>query len=64
MYRTRLPRETGRPERSAILSLELDASADRVRRLLQSHRYPERFHVERDAIERALRQMARGAPSR
>lgn len=59
MYRARLPRETGRPDRGVILSPELDALADRVRRLLPSHRDPERFHVERDAIERALRRLAR-----
>jgi hypothetical protein len=62
--RARLPRETNRPDRGVILSPELDALADRVRRLLPSHRDPERFHVERDAIERALRRLARGDPSR
>jgi hypothetical protein len=59
MYRARLPRETSQTDRGRALSPELDALADRVRRLLPSHRDPERFHVERDAIERALRQLAR-----
>ena len=41
----------------------LDALADRVRRLRPSHRDPEAFHVEKDAIERALRRLARqGGP--
>lgn len=64
VYRSRLPRDAGRPDAKAILSPELDALADRVRRLLPSHRDPESFHVERDAIERALRRLARGARPR
>ena len=62
MYRARLPRETGRADRGAALSPELDALADRVRRLLPSHRAPEAFHVEKDAIARALRRLARQRP--
>lgn len=64
MYRTRLHRDGGRGDGRAALSPELDALADRVRRLLPSHRDPERFHIERDAIERALRRLARGAAPR
>ena len=59
MYRTRLPRDGARADGRPTLSPELDALADRVRRLLPSHRDPEAFHVERDAIERALRRLAR-----
>ena len=40
-------------------SSDLDALADRVRRLRPSHRDPEAFHVEKDDIERALRRLAR-----
>jgi hypothetical protein len=38
---------------------DLVSLADRVRRLVPSHRDPERFHVEKSEIEHALRQMAR-----
>ena len=64
MYRTRLPRDGGRADGGPALSPELDALADRVRRLLPSHRDPEAFHVEKDAIARALRRLARGAAPR
>jgi hypothetical protein len=47
------------PERDAIMNL-----ADRVRRLAPSHRDPEKFHVEKDEIERALRRLAVGKRSR
>ena len=33
--------------------------AHRVRRLSPSHRDPERFHFDKDAIEKDLRRMAR-----
>ena len=59
MYRTRLPRNSGRADGGPTLSPELDALADRVRRLLPSHRDPEAFHVEKDAIAQALRRLAR-----
>lgn len=64
MHRTRLPREAGRGDGGAAVSPELDALADRVRRLVPSHRDPEAFHVEKDAIARALRRLARGAAPR
>jgi hypothetical protein len=60
--RVRPSADRPRVGRDAPLSPELDALADRVRRLLPSHRDPEAFHVERDAIERALRRLARKAP--
>ena len=41
------------------LSPEIEAIADRVRRLLPSRHDPERFHVEKDEIERELRRLAR-----
>jgi hypothetical protein len=44
-------------EPATLLSL-----ADRVRRLLPSHRDPEAFHVEKSVIEHELRSLARGWP--
>ena len=41
-------------ERGVLISL-----ANRVRRLCPDHRDPERFHIEKDAIEHELRQLAR-----
>ena len=46
------PRPAG--ERGTLLQL-----AARVRRLCPDRRDPERFHVEKDAIERELRSLAR-----
>ena len=46
------PRSVG--ERGTLLQL-----AARVRRLCPDRRDPERFHVEKDAIERELRRLAR-----
>ncbi|WP_187274930.1 MULTISPECIES: hypothetical protein [unclassified Methylobacterium] len=40
---------------------DLDTIADRIRRFQPSHRDPEQFHVEKDEIERELRQLARTA---
>lgn len=37
----------------------LDDLAERVRRLVPSHRDPERFHVEKSEIEHDLRRLAR-----
>lgn len=37
----------------------LDEIAERVRRLVPSHRDPERFHVEKSEIEHELRRLAR-----
>lgn len=59
LYRTRLPREGHRADVGVPLSPELDALADRVRRLLLSHRDPERFHINKSKIECALRRLAR-----
>ncbi len=39
----------------------LEEIADRVRRLIPSHRDPERFHVEKSEIEHELRRLAREA---
>ena len=53
------PRPAG--ERGTLLQL-----AARVRRLCPDRRDPERFHVEKDAIERELRRLAgrpRGYPA-
>lgn len=36
-----------------------DDLADRVNRLVNLTRYPERFHVERDGIARDLRKLAK-----
>ena len=41
-------------ERGVLLAL-----ATRVRRLCPDHRDPERFHLEKDEIERELRRLAR-----
>lgn len=51
-----------RPRGSLALSPEIEAIADRVRRLLPSRHDPERFHVEKDEIERELRRLARRPP--
>lgn len=39
----------------------LEEIAERVRRLVPSHRDPERFHLEKSEIEHQLRRMAREA---
>ena len=39
----------------------LDEIAERIRRLVPSHRDPERFHVEKSEIEHDLRRLAREA---
>lgn len=41
---------------------EIEEIAERVRRLLPSHRDPERFHVEKSEIEADLRRLARVLP--
>lgn len=43
----------------AVDAAQLAELAYRVRRLSTSHRDPERFHFDKDAIERDLRSMAR-----
>jgi hypothetical protein len=43
---------------------ELAELAARVRRLVPSHRDPERFHLEKSEIEHALRRLARNAKAR
>jgi hypothetical protein len=40
---------------------DLDALADRVRRLAPSRRDPEQFHVEKSEIEAAIRELARAS---
>ena len=59
MRQVRLPRDTQASGRSASLSELPFAIADRVGRLRPSHRDPQAFHVEKDAIERELRRLAR-----
>lgn len=39
----------------------LEEIAERIRRLVPSHRDPERFHVEKSEIEHQLRRLAREA---
>ena len=60
MISPRRSREAGTPSReSPAVAPALDALADRIRRLRPSHRDPEHFHVEKDAIEKELRRLAR-----
>lgn len=60
MIRNRRPREAGTLSReSSPNAPALDALADRVRRLVPSHRDPEAFYVEKNEIEKALRRLAR-----
>ena len=49
-----VPQPRPASERGTLLQL-----AARVRHLCPDHRDPERFHVEKDAIERELRRLAR-----
>ncbi len=49
---SRLPTSEG----TALVDL-----AERIRRLVPSHRDPERFHVEKSEIEHQLRRLAREA---
>ena len=49
--------------RSARITDRLDELAYRVRRLMPSHRDPERYHVEKSEIEHELRRLAREAGS-
>jgi len=53
------PGREQQPQKPRPLSPEIEAIADRVRRLLPSRHDPERFHVEKDEIERELRRLAR-----
>jgi len=45
-------------QRGPALAVQLDALAERVRRLAPDHRDPERYHIERSEIEFRLRQLA------
>jgi len=45
-------------QRGPALAAQLDALAERVRRLAPDHRDPERYHIERSEIEHRLRQLA------
>jgi hypothetical protein len=47
-----------------ITAAALDALAERVCRLIPSHRDPERYHIEKSGIVHDLRRLARSLDSR
>jgi len=56
-------RQTSSVQAGEVMGQALEELANRVRRLVPSHRNPEAFHEAKSEIEAALRQLARTMPA-